>query len=350
MRVHGAALRQYLLNRDMGDTGRVGHQEVESRLRNLLATMLGLETDEVALLSNASEAINLVIAAAELRPGDNVVLNELEYPSAVLALLRRRRDGVEVRVVPRKGWAMPTSGFEAMIDGSTRLIALSHVSYQTGWRHDIDAVSALADRVGAMLLLDATQSLGALPVPARLADATVASSYKWLLGGHGLGILGWNRNRRPLPEPAYVGWRSVPDVFTADRFQKYRLHDSARRFEVGYPSYPSIYMLDASIQWLNRFDASAVSYHIRVLSKAMSDALSEEGWEVLSASDDAHRSGNVAIACRRGSEVARHLRDRGIHCWGGDGRLRMSVHLFNGSDDVSRALDALARLPTGLRS
>lgn len=344
LRVHAEALQAYLDNRNDGQRGRDAHDAVEERLRQRLAAMLGLDCEDIALVSNASEAMNLVALVLDLGPGDNVVVNDFEYPSVVLPWLRLAKRGVEVRVAHRHGWTMPAASITDLIDSSTKAVALSHVSYATGWRHDVAPISAAAERVGALFVLDATQSFGAVPVPARLADVTISSSYKWLLGGHGLGVLAWNRKRRPLPEPRQVGWRSIADLFSTYRFERYTLHSDARRFEVGFPSYPSIYLLEASTAWLGHFEPEEVCDHVLSLSGWLVEGLAEKGFEVMTPLERGARAGNVSISCERGEEVALKLASEGIDCWGGDGRLRASVHLFNGLDDVTVFLQALGRL------
>jgi cysteine desulfurase/selenocysteine lyase len=343
------ALATYLANRALASAGRDAHAEVEASLRQRLAGMLGYDVGDIALVSNAGEAMNLVAQSIEMRPGDNVVLNDLEFPSVVQPWLRLASKGVEVRVARHVGTELQVADIVSLLDERTRVVAFSHVSYKSGFRHDVKALSQAAAQVGALVLMDATQSLGALPVPADRADVVVSSSYKWLLGGHGIGILAWNRVRRPLPEPPAVGWRSVADTFAADRFQRYHLHDDSRRFEIGYPSYPTIYALDRSIAWLNEFDPDAVRDHILALTGRLVGELAERGCELLTPNDPARRSGNVSIRAARGAELAEYLAAEGIHCWGGDGRLRASLHLFNGDDDIDRLLAALDEAPAPLR-
>jgi cysteine desulfurase / selenocysteine lyase len=343
------ALTRYLANRALASAGRDAHAEVEASLRRRLAAILGYDVADIALVSNAGEAMNLVAHSLELQPGDNVVVNDLEFPSVVQPWLRLAGQGIEVRVARHSGTELNAADIVTLLDDRTRVLAFSHVSYQSGLRQDVEALSAAAAETGALVLLDATQSLGALPVPADLADVVVCSSYKWLLGGHGLGILAWNRARRPFPEPPSVGWRSVADTFAADRYQRYHLHDDARRFEIGFPSYPTIYALDTSVAWLSKFDADAVRDHILALSGRLVAELAGRGYELLTPAEPARRSGNVSVRAARGAELAGYLAAQGIHCWGGDGRIRASVHLFNGDDDIDRLLAALAGAPPQLR-
>ena len=347
---HEQARKRYLANRAKASAGRDAHAVVEASLRERLASLLGMETGDVALVSNASEAMNLVARTISLQFGDNIVVNDLEFPSVVQPWLRLAIDGgVDVRLARHIGTELPAETVTSLIDERTRVVAFSHVSYLSGWRHDVRALSEAADKVGALVLLDATQSLGVIPVPAELVDVVVCSSYKWLLGGHGVGVLAWNRRRRPLPDPPSVGWRSVPDTFTRDRFETYHVHDDARRFETGYPSFPTIYLLETSLAVLGRYEPTAIRDHVLALSGRLVQELSTRGWKLLTPAAREHRAGNVAFHTPSGAELARFLAEQGIHCWGGDGRLRASLHLFNGDDDIDRLIAALDELPPDLR-
>jgi selenocysteine lyase/cysteine desulfurase len=145
-----------------------------------------------------------------------------------------------------------------------------------------------------------------------------------------------------------VGWRSVPDLCSPDRFKRYELYDDARRFEVGFPSFPTIYLLQSSLAWLQQFDADAVRDHVLGLSGRLVRELTDRGWTLLTALDDDHQAGNVAVVSEYGAELARALPQDGVHCWGGDGRLRGSVNLFNGDDDIDDLLTALDGVPEEL--
>ena len=282
--------------------------------------------------------------------GDTVVVNDLEYASVVQPWLRLTGSGVGVRVAAHTGTDLPADSIIDLIDHTTRVVAVSHVSYQTGLRHDIEALSVAARRAGALFIVDVTQSLGVLPFPAGVADVIICSSYKWLLGGHGVGILGWNRDQRPLPEPPAVGWRSVRDIFTEDRFRRYHLHSDARRFEVGFPSFPTLYLLEASLDWLGRRDPQEVQQHVLGLSGRFVDEFRSRGWDLMTPAEPARRAGNVSVRTGHGMELAAWLAEQGIHCWGGDGRLRVSTHLFNSGDHADRFFEALDRVPASLVS
>lgn len=343
---HNAAIKRYLNDKSDGDAGRLRAEAELTRCRKLVADLLGGVAESVAFLGNSSDALHRLVSGLEYRPGDNVVTTEVEFPSGVLSLLALRARGVEVRVIPAPAWAVDTADFAAAIDSRTRMVIASHVSYLSGARVDPAALREAAHKVGAVLILDATQSLGVLRVNADDADAIVASSYKWMLGPHGVGVL--HVADRDLFTACVdgVGWRSVADLFNSERFREFRLHVDARRFELGYPSFPSLYLLRESLELLGAVGIAHIERHAMELSADLIDRLHSGGFVLLTPREAVRRGTNVSVAVDDATVVAEKVLNRGVRLWGGDGRVRFSVHAFNTADDVARGVDVL-RAVTG---
>jgi selenocysteine lyase/cysteine desulfurase len=297
--------------------------------------------DEIALLGSSSEAINSVAGVIDFQPGDNVVINDLEFPSVALPWLRIRKQGVEVRVVRHQNWQIPAETLLAAVDERTRLLALSQVSYVNGWHHDIAAISSALRGTSTLFLLDATQALGVLPVDAALADFVVCSTYKWLLGTHGLGAMYVNRDQLSAREPASIGWYSLDTAFTEDRYERYRLRGDAGRFETGYLNFPAIYALNTSVSYLLDIGIERIANHAQTLGDALIAGLQATGLTVTTPIDRNRRGASVTFLHDRAAELGHRLAARDIHVWAGDGRVRASTHLFNDAGDVERYLGAV---------
>ena len=166
------------------------------RAKAALARRLGGRPEDIAFLGSASEGLHVASEGIDWRPGDNVVVGQSEFPSVLLAWQRLRPRGVEVRAVGRAAVVTHAEIADA-VDRRTRAIAASHVSYLTGARHDLGRLRALADRVGARLVVDASHALGVVPVDGTLCDVVVACCYKWLLAVHGVGVFYVNGRRWP---------------------------------------------------------------------------------------------------------------------------------------------------------
>lgn len=338
------AVNQYLANRSLAGVGRDRNERTADSLKRNLAALLQAEADQIALVSNSSEAISQIAAALQLQPGDNVVINTLEFPSGVLPWLLHADGGVEVRTVEHRDWEVPVEEILARVDGRTRVVMTSHVSYMSGARLDYQRLYANLKGTGTLLLLDATQSLGVVPVDVNHADIVVCSSYKWLLGLHGLGILALNPARTGDLMPRFAGWRSVAEMFGPDRFSSFQPFPDARRFELGYPNFPTIYAMEASTRLLLEVGIEKIEQHVLTLGGLLMQRLLELDFEVMTPADPQRRAGNIAAVCREGARIAEALQAEGIYLWGGDGRFRASVHLFNDSADVDRLMEALKRI------
>lgn len=344
-----AAYRQ----KSAGPTGRKYLFGAEERARESVGDLLGRPAADIAFTGDASTLWSSIAAGWPWKPGDNVVINEYEHPAGYAAWLRLRAQGLEVRIVRRqRNWSMPISSFEDACDSRTVALITSHVGYVTGLALDVHELAELADSRGIPLLLDASHSLGVLPIATEKCSVVISASYKWALGPYGIGIIAWNRDRLPDFRPGVGGWRSVSSIFEEDRFENWKLHKDARRFQTGAPAFDAIAGLGAAVDLLRTLGADRVQAHATGLSGQAHDALSALGLEVISSKEPKARSGNVAFLHPRGEDFANALEKRGVFVWGGDGRVRASFHVMNDSSDVERlaaaVADALIDLPVGV--
>src|SRR5918997_89194 len=139
--------------------------------------------------------------------------------------------GVEVGVARQWGEEPALERIAAAMDGRTRVLSVSQVSYLTGRRYRLEDLRALFDRGGALLSVDATHATGVLPVAARHADVLVSSCYKFLLGVHGAAIFYRNPQRLADLPPQSIGWPSMTGARTVAEPLAYRLRPDAARFE-----------------------------------------------------------------------------------------------------------------------
>ncbi|MBJ7614401.1 MAG: aminotransferase class V-fold PLP-dependent enzyme [Candidatus Dormibacteraeota bacterium] len=341
LRSVAAALQEYAAMKSAGRSGRMHHLGVAAECRATVARYMGVSDLDVALVPSASAAMNSICAWAALEPGDNVVVNNLEFPSVTLPFLRLRDDGVDVRVVQHERWSIDPGRLLGAVDARTRILAVSHVSYVNGLRHDLVHLrEGLADST-ALLVVDATQTLGVLPVPVEEADFMVCSGYKWLLGIHGAGILYWNRSRQAGVVPRDIGPSSVVEPYAANGYDAYALKPGAERFELGYPAFPPMYALRVSVPVLADVGIEIIANHVLSLGTELLNGLKALDVEVMTPKDRSSRGASISFAHPRANEIGHRLDEMGIRVWFGDGRVRASTHLFNGLGDVQSYLEAL---------
>ena len=337
---HRQAFERFAADKSGGFDGYHRHWQEAGEVRKALARMVQAEPGDIGLLGNASEAIMRVVSSIDWRPGDNVVVPALDYASGRFALGGLKARGVEVRLVPGRGWWIAAADIAAACDGRTRLIYLSQVNALTGQHHDIAALSRALEGSGTVLMVDASHALGVVPVDARAADFTVSCCYKFLLGIHD-GILVWNRRRQPGFVPLGVGWASADAGATpAD----YAMKPDARRVEYGNAGHLGVYLLRDSLAYLEAFGIEAIAAHSRALAETMIAGMTDLGLEVMTPAGPENHAGNAAFVCADPLVLTRKAAAEEILVWGDNGRIRASAHLFATQEDIGIFLDRLPRI------
>lgn len=337
------ALLRYADNKALGERGRAAMYATETRLRERAAQRIAARPDQVTFLPSAARGVGVVLEAIDWQPGDNIVTGEAEFPSNVLGPLALGRRGVETRIVPSPGGRYAYDVVERLVDGRTRLVIVSAVSFRTGFRVDIARVAAAAHAAGALLLVDATQAFGVVPVSLAPADVLVASTFKWALAVHGAAVFAVADSAGDL-EPAMVGWRGVRDLFAPDRLERYNPWPDARRFDEGMPAFGAEYVLEATLDLLDEVGRDAIEATVAAHVERLRAGLAALGIETLASADPGERAGIIAFETPGPELIAAELARRGIVVWGRDGRVRLSPHFYTSDADVDRALEAIADL------
>jgi len=329
-----------------GFAGRAKVYERGERCRERLGRLWGVPPDRIALTPSAAEGMSYLARGLDWREGDNVVTTNLEFPSVAYAWRLLRRRGVEVRLVPHRDWLVSEADLLSAVDARTRVLAVSHVSFYTGQCLDLTRLSEGLRRTDTLLAVDATHASGVLRVPAGLTDLTVSSSYKWMLATHGVAPCYLSARAEARTEATSFGWRnlSVWPGQRAERAPDADVRPMPQRLEPGNPAMVAVMFLDKALEVLLRIGAERIESHARDLSEQVSAGLKRLGRTVISPEFRAGRSGNTCFLADDAKGVQDRLTDRNVLCWGEYGRVRVSTHLYNGSEDVERFLKALAEV------
>jgi cysteine desulfurase/selenocysteine lyase len=343
-RASQAALVRYAEDKARGAAGRPAMYAVEQACREQLAKLLGVTAGEVALLASTARGIDAVIQALPWSAGDNVVTDDLEFPTTLFAAQRLQQRGVGSRIVTSRAGRFTVEDVAACLDERTRLVCVSAVSFNSGLRLDLPRLAQVVHAAGAQLLVDVAQAAGAVSTDAGAADFLVGCSFKWLIGAHGVGFLVVNRRTVADVEPHYVGWRSVRDFFATDRLERVDFWPDARRFEEGMPNYTGIYALAESLTYLDALGSTLVAQRIDSLVDRAMRGLCALGITPLTPEEPGMRAGISSFEHARCREITARLAELDIHVWGGDGRIRVSPHFYNEDQDVDAFLNGLESL------
>jgi selenocysteine lyase/cysteine desulfurase len=330
--------------------------------RREAARLIGARPEDIALVESTTQGLEIIAATVPLRPGDKILVGDTEFLGlAVPWIPRQEREGFHIETVPHREGRLLANDFARAIDPHTRLILLSSVQWNNGFRADLAAFSDLARRHGILLVVDAIQQLGAVGLDVRQTpvDFLVTGGHKWLNAPVGRGFLYADpRHDWPLPTWGYLniaepaeGWAEYFATPTIPAVRSYEFQPGARRFEVGgTANYPGNTALGASLALINDLGPAAIEKHIFRMTGRLADGLRSAGLAVVSPWGEGERSGIVTFTGGEGPARDRAclqlLLERGVlisqRYTAGIGGLRVSVHFFNNEEDIGRLLEALA--------
>lgn len=314
------------------------------QVRAGFAASVGGGRDEIALVPSVSAALTAVAGALDFGDRPSVVVSELDFPTVAYQFLSRRRLGVEVVVVESPdGVGVPLERYARAVDERTALVATSHVYYSTGAIQDVEALAEICHDRGALLLVDAYQSSGQMPVdaPGWGVDLLVSGALKWLLGGPGLAFLWVRPGLADRLEPTTLSWFGVRDQFDFDP-RRPEPKAGARRFEMGTPAVGAAFTAAGGLEVVREAGIQRIRRRNRSLAADLADRLRGRGFELRTAPDPDDRSALVLARHPAPGEAVEALAARGIVADHRSGCVRLSPHFYNTVGDNRAAAEALA--------
>jgi selenocysteine lyase/cysteine desulfurase len=322
------------------------------RARKNAAGFLGADRSQIAFLPSTSWALNLVARSFEWKPGDNVVGDDMEFPSNALPWKLLEKQGVEYRVAGNRAGRITLDDIAAKVDGRTRVVAVSWVAFHNGFVFPIDVLGDFCRSKGILFVVDAIQGLGALPldVSKTKVDVLAADAHKWLLSQEVCTLFYISDTARERLPPPFLGWWNVQadeeQSFLAERWQ---LQPGGRGYEPGSLPTAQIAGLDAAIGLLQEIGMEAVRGRILELVGALRDGLAARGWRITTPEPLA--SGILSAVPPSGNDraMAKALEQRGILVAPREGAVRFSPHVGNDLEEVERALFAVDQIGKATR-
>lgn len=317
------------------------------KLRRLLAKIIGGDADGVALVPSASYGLQIAANNLPLEPGSEIVVLAEQFPSNVypwMALVRK--SGAVLRTVPRPASGTWTAGVLAAINARTAIVATPHCHWTDGTAVDLAEVGKKAREVGAALVVDASQSLGAWPLDLASVqpDYVVSVGYKWLLGPVGLGYL-YVAPQRRFGVPLEYNWltRKGSEVFSRLVVYEDDFQPGARRYDMGERNnFVSVPMAIAALEQIDRWGVPSIAAELAKKNALIEEGARKLGFDPIPA--DARAPHLMGIRFR-GSDplaLAEKLRARKVFASVRGTAVRIAPHLYNTDRDIENLLAALS--------
>ncbi|MGH9735840.1 MAG: aminotransferase class V-fold PLP-dependent enzyme [Candidatus Acidiferrales bacterium] len=325
--------------------------DVPDRIRTNLAKLIGAETDEIAITSGASAGLSFIAAGIEWQPGDEVLVGRGEFPAHVAAWLPYMKAGkLCVRTIAPRDRFITAEDYEREIGPQTKLVSASLVRFDDGALLDAPRVAKACHAAKALLMIDASQCAGAIPLSMREmgADFVTSSGYKWLLGPYGTGFF-WASpewmNRFPCG-PFY--WQALDGArnFHFLPLDELKAAPGARRWDSAETgNFINLSAWDASLELLVKIGTDAIAKHDAELVGELIERLPRDRFVLASPSERERRGPYVCISARnpeRNREICDKLKEAQIMVSLREKALRVSPYLYNRTEDIDRLVKALA--------
>ena len=315
-----------------------GWWDAPQRVGDQVGRIVGAPPGTTVMHQNVTVAAAVVLSCFDLS-GERrrIVYGEGEFPSLRYLLQEHGRRGAELVVCDGADELLEE------IDERTLLVPLSHVLFRTGELQDVEPVVRRAHDAGALVLLDAYQSAGVVPVDVTTlgVDFAVGGSVKWLCGGPGAAWLYVRPGLAERLEPALVGWQAHAAPFAFEPELEYAA--GAARFLTGTPGVAALYAATAGYDVVEEAGVGAIRTRSVALTSLLIERLERAGFDLGSPRDPARRGGTVTVDVPDVAAVARELADRGIACDFRPGvGLRLGPHFYNTEAEIEHAATEIA--------
>ncbi|MFO0821770.1 MAG: aminotransferase class V-fold PLP-dependent enzyme [Gemmataceae bacterium] len=337
----GAALEQYFQDKRLGMEGRKPHGVQWEAAKALTAEFFGLTPAEVSICSCSSEAYNLAAMALRLKDGDEVVVNDLDFPAGATPWLQPSCPAT-AKIWRNRGGALRVEDLVPLLGPKTRLVTVSLVSFFNGFRISLpEVIAAVRKHSSALLAVDVTQALGRVPLELAGVDLIVSSTHKWILASHGGGLVGVPSSRAAEWTVPAGGWYNLEDPFGPNRFDKAVSKPGAASFTVGMPNYPAVYAIRAALDYIRSVGVANIDATARPLVLHCLAELQKLPVEMLTPNEPEHVAGIMALRHPKTEAIHQRLLAANIHVMSHAGRIRIAIHGYNTADDIERLLREL---------
>jgi selenocysteine lyase/cysteine desulfurase len=324
--------------------------EVPNRIRASIATLIGGQPDEIALTTGASPGMSAVAYGLAWKPGDEILTAKGEFPLQYATWKpMEAREGVVLKVVAPGDRFITADDFIAALTPRTRLVSVSHVRFDNAALLDAACLAAACHAQGTLLLLDVSQSVGAIPLDVATlgADFLVSAGYKWLLSPYGTGFF-WAKNEhieKMRPGPFYWAAAEGAENFSSLSHEDLKPVPGARRWDMAETSnYLNVAAMDASVQFVLQAGPETVQVHNHKLIDFMFERLPKDRCVPASPLDSAQRGAYGCFTARspeKTAELYQKLLKEKVFTAFREGNIRVSPHLYNTERDIDRLITAI---------
>lgn len=337
-------LNEYLEERSSGSIENFGMLlEAASTAKKRLSGLLGAKKNRIAWTENVSAGLNILAQGLKWKPGNRIILNDLEFPSNVYPFMNLKEQGVEIDIAKSFDGKVDVEDYEKLITPKTKLISISAVQFLSGYRADIKALGELCRSKGIIFCVDAIQATGVIKIDVEEMniDFLAGGSHKWLMALQGLGYIYITPALMERINQKYVGWLSVKNEWDLLDY-KLDLKETASRYHLGTNSVIGIFALSKSLELFESFGIENIEQRILENTHYFIEKLCSEGYNpLLNNVGTKNLAGITTIQIDDAESIHKKLAERNIDSAVREGKIRFAPHFYNTKEEIDKVIEIL---------
>lgn len=320
--------------------------ETIENVRSKAGQIIMAEPDRIGISGSTTFGLNIVSAGYPWNRGDNVVLSSGDFPANIYPWRRLDAQGVELRLAESREAFIDEDSLIATCDGRTRVMSLSWVQFNNGYRVDLRKLGDFCRRNGILFCVDGIQGTGVVPIDVSSlnVDLFTCGCQKWLFGPCGTAFFYLSEGADGIIHPPLMGWMSVDWGAEFSDLLRYDLppKEGPSRYELGTYPFQDLHALDASLDFILSYNADDIWEHVRSLTGRVAEFIrSNPLYTLLSSMEDSRRSGIVAIRTADTRKMFGFLRENKIAVSFRENSIRISPHFYNSPEDIDLLLKVM---------
>lgn len=313
--------------------------------RKLVSKMINTRPEYVGFGYNTSFGLNICANGLPLCQNDEVLLTDNDFPANVYVWQNLRRRGIKITYLPAPGGFLALDTLKKTIGSRTRVVALSFVQYQNGYKNDLEAIGAICREYGLWFIVDGTQGIGAETIDFEKSqiDFLSCGGQKWLCYAPGTGFFSVSKRLFGKLRPIFSSWLGVDWHLDFTDLQKKNLlpFPDARRFEIG--TYPArlVRHFHAALSLLLEIGIQNIQRHNHKLLDVLIDYLQDSPYQIKSVLDEKHRSSILVFTGENVPRLMRQFRRHRIWVAEREDGIRVAPHFYNALEDIEKLIGVL---------
>jgi cysteine desulfurase/selenocysteine lyase len=314
-------------------------------IRVLIAKMIKAQPAEIAFIPNTSYGLNIAAWGLDLKPGDKILIPDVEFPANVYPWVNLKQKGVTIKFIPSRNRFFDIDNFVKAIDRKTKALSISSVQFFNGFKNDLKTIGKICEEMDIFFVVDGIQGIGAVDLDVKECkiDLLSCGGQKWLLSSLGTGFFYLSSQAKRKINTTFFSWLAVDWKLKFTDLLRYDLEPfpSVRKFEIGTYPYSLIWTMHSSLQLFSEIGVKNIERHNLKLLDLLIEHLRTRDYQIQSALETKHRSSIISFSSKGTKSLYERLIKNKIMVSYREGSIRVSPHFYNTEEEMQRLIELL---------